>query len=333
MTEMANNMKERRAGIGGARLAAAVCILAAALAVSGCSPFKATPVSLLKTAVMNARKAESVATDADISGVFKLGQENLSLGMDVDMHLSAKMESIREPRLAKGTADLDFSVLGTSQSIHTDLYLEADQSGHGTAYMNPEGGSWKKKSVRVADISQEKGRKLDALLMGAEAVNMFLQDPLELQLDEALSEVNGREAYRITCKVPGSVIKKVLEKKDSDGEKPEGGISLKDVDWNKVLIPAEIYIYKAEKLPARIVMECETIGNQMAGKLLENALEDLPIRIEDLSLEAEKCTVDLVFDRYGKIEGFEIPEEIREGADAMDVSETGFMFLRSILGF
>ena len=276
-------------------LTAAAAILITVLVLSGCAslnPFKPSALTLTKDALTNIGKIKSGKADYIIDSDFSLGSKGLDISLDMQLNVDGYSEFTKDPDRTKTGAVIKVNVLGQEQTVNTEGYSDKLEDGTQIAYSRVEGGKWKK-------MTKAPGEK---------------EDSLDASLEEELSSVNGKEAYKINCKIPGSFLKEILDNLDNENAEKFAEIT-KDMDWDSVLIPAEFYIYKENKLPARIYLDCRTIGTQFIEVLLEQMGEDLPV--DDLSIEANTLTVDITLDDYDEIAPIEIPQE---ALDAEEVS-------------
>ena len=122
-------------------------------------------------------------------------------------------------------------------------------------------------------------------------------------------KVNGEEAWQINTVLRGPLLKEMLQK--SGTRMP---FDINDVDWDKVGIPSEIYIYRESELPARMVLDCQDLGSAIFGDMLDQITAEVPV--EDIKIEISACTIDLTFTNYDGVEPFEIPQEARDAASS-----------------
>ena len=291
-------------------------ILAALLIVvllAGCnlsSLGKPSVVSLAKDAMKNLNKVESaevnIKTDGDISAVY----ETLNIGMNITLDSDTDMEMTKDPRRAKGTVDLTVGAVGQEQTIKGMFYRDRTDTDAVT-YIKWENGDWQKKTTPVEqkegeDEKDSKGIKMPDSLMQAAGILKYLSDgSLTAQLREETVQVNEKEAYQISSIISGDLLKQLIE----NGTINLGDIDLKteEIDWANVSVPAELYIYKDSKLPARVTLDCTSIGSQIVGTMLKDDLEELPFG--KIRVDVNRFLVDITIDRYNEIGAIEIPAE------------------------
>lgn len=311
-------MKNKKKGTIAAVLAAA---LAAALFVSGCSPFKPSLLSLANSTVKNVGKAESAAVTMNLNSEFALKQTDFGIEADIQLDIASDMEVTKNPQLTKGTADIEVGVLGQKQPVKMDFYVDNADDGTATTYSRIEKGRWTKKVLKTKGEGQTDSLN-NPLLVSGGLVKLMMENPMGAELHEETTSVNGKDAYRITMTVPGDMVKTILETLSEDKEE-EKLIDLNELDWDAITLPGEIDIYKDSKLPARIYVDLQSAGVQLTSLLLSKLTgENGALPLDSLTLEVEKCTLELIFDRYGEIEPIEIPQEV---LDAKEESEdSGF---------
>ena len=297
-------------------LTAAAAILITVPVLSGCAslnPFKPSALTLTKDALTNSGKIKSGKADYIIDSDFSLGSKGLDISLDMQLNVDGYSEFTKDPDRTKTGAVIKVNVLGQEQTVNTEGYSDKLEDGTQIAYSRVEGGKWKK-MTKAPGEKEDSDSGIDPMMLGGGLLKMAVENPLDASLEEELSSVNGKEAYKINCKIPGSFLKEILDNLDNENAEKFAEIT-KDMDWDSVLIPAEFYIYKEKKLPARIYLDCRTIGTQFIEILLKQMGEDLPV--DDLSIEANTLTVDITLDDYDEIAPIEIPQE---ALDAEEVS-------------
>lgn len=309
------------------RFRALFVLLLAAILVAGCGLAglgKPSVVSLTRDAMNNMKKVGSaevrVRTDGDISAVY----DALNIGANVTLDSDSVIEMTKDPGRAKGTTDLTVGAVGQEQTIHGQFYRDKTESAS-TTYVRWENGDWMKKTKKAGQAEQTEeteGKKEgknqgivipDSIMQAAGILKYISDGSLKAELLEETVQVNEKEAYQINCVLSGQLLKELIE----NGTINVGDIDLSaaKIDWEKVSVPAGLYIYKESKLPARITLDCTSIGSQIVGNLLKDELEQIPFG--EIRLDVSKFLVDITVDRYDEIEAIEIPAEA-EGAVESD---------------
>lgn len=271
---------------------------------------KPSVVSLTKDAMKNLNKVESaevnIKTNGDISAVY----DTLNIGMNITLDSDADIEMTKDPQRAKGTVDLTVGAVGQEQTVKGVLYRDRTDT-EAITYIKWENGDWQKKTSPVEqkeaeDENASKGITMPDSVMQVVGLMKYLSDgSLTAQLREETVQVNDKEAYQISSVISGDLLRELIE----NGTIKLGEIDLKteEIDWANVSIPAELYIYKESKLPARITLDCTSIGSQVVGNMLKDDLEELPFG--KIRVDVTKFTVDISIDRYNEIDAIEIPAE------------------------
>lgn len=271
---------------------------------------KPSVVSLTRDAMKNLNKVESaevkIKTDGDISAVY----ETLNIGMNITLDTDADMEMTKDPQRSKGTVNLTVGAVGQEQTVKGRLYSDRTDTDKIT-YIKWENGDWMKKTspVKQAEAEDEnasKGITMPDSVTQAVGLLKYLSDgSLTAELKEETVQVNDKEAYQISSVISGDLLRQLIE----NGTINLGEIDLKteEIDWANVSVPAELYIYKESKLPARITLDCTAIGSQVVGNMLKDELEQLPFG--KIRVDVNRFLVDISIDRYNEIEAIEIPAE------------------------
>ena len=295
-------------------------LLIGMLALTGCSLGrfgKPSVVSLTKDAMANMKKVESAAvnikTDGDISAVY----EALNIGMNINLDSETDMELTKEPGLARGDTTLTVGAVGQEQTIKGTFYRESNDEGS-TTYVKWQNGDWTKKTTPAEKETEEEENNPNAITMPESVTTVvgmlkYLSDgSVSAELKEETVQINEKEAYQITSTLGGDFLKDMID----NGTIPLSGVNLDqaEIDWSTVSVPAEIYIYKESKLPARITLDCTSIGSQIVGNMLKEQLESIPFG--NIRLDVNRFVVDITIDRYNEIEAFEIPAEAAGAAES-----------------
>lgn len=308
---MRGNMNPRKKTV----LTAAAAFLIAVLVLSGCTslnPFKPSALSLTKDALTNIDKVDSGKAEYTMDSDFSIGSSGMDLSMDMQLKIDGYSEFTKDPERTKNAATFKINLLGQEEAVNTEGYTDKLEDGSTVTYSKAENGEWKKMTTPPEEGESDSG--IDPLTLGGGLLKLAVENPLDAKLLEETATVHDKEAYQINCTVPGSLLKEVVDNIDDDRvEKIEDVI--KEIDWDSVSIPAEFYIYKENKLPARIYLDCQTIGTQFIGALMNQMGEDKVI--EGFSVEAKTLTIDIIIDEYNEIAPIEIPQE---ALDAEEVS-------------
>lgn len=284
---------------------------------------KPSVVSLTKDAIKNLKKVESaeakIKTDGDISAVY----ETLNIGMNITLDSETDMEMTKDPERAKGSVNLIVGAVGQEQTVKGRFYRDRTDTDAIT-YVKWENGDWMKKTSPVKqkeaeDEKASKGITMPDSVMQAVGLLKYLSDgSLTAQLNQETVQVNEKEAYQISSIISGDLLRQLIE----NGTINLGEIDLntEEIDWANVSVPAELYIYKDSKLPARITLDCTAIGSQVVGNMLKDDLEQLPFG--KIRVDVSKFVVDITIDKYNEIEAIEIPAETAGAVESENLTPT-----------
>lgn len=337
---------------------AMACLLGTAIVLAGCSgpgflQKKPTAVSLAKTAVEKMQKAESAAVDMDLDASMNLSYDQLNIGMKVDLAADVDMEMTKDPQLAGGTQTVRLEMMGQSREFEGRFYLDPS-GGPGTTYMQWGDGKWMKKTndsgagdgetnhtdtedpgssgssgkEEMTEKAQDGSGSIQ-VLQAVGLVKAIAEEAMRAELQEETVTINDREAWQIDCTLTGAFLKTMLEsydKSSGSGTGKTGPFDLASVDWDAVEVPAQVFIYKETGFPARIRLDCGTIGKELVKGPIDDALGKFPLG--SISLDVDDCVIDLTFDRYDEIVPIEIPQEALEAEESDDLGPN----LESLLG-
>ena len=291
-----------------------IVILAAVLAVvliaAGIMYFNPTPARLIGRMAGNLDKVSSV--EAEVSVEYE-GSVNISvLGMPIvapfALSTDLDVEAVTQPAVSHIEGTVSGSVYGVSMDTPLECYAQ-EEDGASTVYMSADHVHWLKHKAKDTD-QEDPSFELDSkAVLGL--MHKIASGEIETTLAEETETICGREAYRINIGISGDILQQILEIIYSSGNPasiPEG-LDLSDADTE-----CELYIYKKEKLPARITIDCAPLGNAVMQSLLEK---------QDYLGATDKFTVTATFTQYNAIERIERPEEVISGAVESDESLIG----------
>lgn len=291
----------------------AAVVLAAIFLLSGCGLFgfgKPTAASLAKDAFTNIEKVQSAEMTMNTSGDITATYNVLNIGMNLKLDTDTVMELTRDPERSKGTISLKVGAIGQEQKIDGAFYGDTAEDGTRTTYMQWSGGDWNKHTEAPEQTEEETpgtGPIImpDSMKQTVGLLKALAEESLTAELKEETVMVNDKEAYQISCMLMGDFLKQMLQVNSTTIDTES--IDQLNLNWDEISMPAEIYIYKESKLPARITMDCTSIGAQIVDNMLGEQLEQLPIK--DLTLDVTSFTIDITIDRYDEIDPIEIPAE------------------------
>lgn len=321
--------------------------------IPGLPGSKPTAVSLAKAAAENMQKTRSFSMHMDMDNDLAMTYQVLNISANAGLDISMDMDMTRDPQLAKGNVQMQVDAVGQKESMEGEFYLDPSEGDGGTTYVRWSGGEWMKQTgakkssaapgpqtaaaltetapaalpgsalvitAEAAAVTSKtsgvpaakaaaSGSFPENILEGAGLLKLIAEQALDADLQEETVEVNGEEAWQINTVLRGPLLKEMLQK--SGTKMP---FDIDDVDWDKVGIPSEIYIYRESQLPARMVLDCRDLGSAIFGDMLDQITSEVPV--EDIKIEISGCMIDLTFTNYDGVEPFEIPQEARDAASS-----------------
>ena len=307
-----NRKTKRKAAAGLAVLVGVMTIL------PGCSMFGTNAVSLTKTAMDKVQKAESAHVRTLVDLDVAVEYEALNFNMDMGMNFDVDTEATMDPKRSKSVVATEVELFGQKETVNTTTYTEEPGDGTSVNYTEID-GKWTKTTTELPEDDGEEKKEVNPLVLGLGLSKAMSDKTLTAELEEETTEVNGQEAYKINCEITGEPLKTLLEMNSGTTEKLD--FDLEKVDWSTVNVPAELYIYKESKYPARIVMDLDTLADQVLAQKLDDFVADVldGVPVDGLKLTITGCKVDMTFDRYNEIDEIVIPEEAKNAEEAADV--------------
>lgn len=293
-------MKEKRMkrnkwlGLGAMLLV--FCMLA-----TGCGS-KVSVKSLFQSAGKSADKIKSVDMDMVFKLECKIGAENASMTMGMDMNANIKSEQ-KKGACVEGEANVNF--LGTDMKLPVKSYTVLD--GEDTLVYsydsNEDSWTYEKKDTRDAE-------NLSKGIAGMDFSKVY--DKLELQKD--LEDYNGRKCYKVTGEFKGSDVEGLIEMLGDSLE--ESGIDADSAEYFKA--DAEFYFDKSSKNLTgmkvdfadsdweKLMSNSSSAGNDMRVLMGEDAKISMPV------FEVEIKVNDT--DNYT----FKLPDDVKKNAQKAD---------------
>lgn len=204
-----------------------------ALAAAGCGRKPLTAFSLMEDMGRSLSAQDSFT--ASVTGGTDLGVASGGVTMGVKMDFVMDVEMLREPGVfhADGTAAVN--MLGMDADMPLEIYGRIGEPL--TLYVKVL-DTWFRQQTELNDVSP---------------VDLSLSDLKNLQeltdcanLLEETEEIGGHTAYRIDMTLPGSLLKEIAEKLDTDI--PDAAESL---DWDALTLNAVFWIDTQTRLPVR----------------------------------------------------------------------------------
>ena len=288
------------------RMIAVVLAIAMLLgALTGCSLFKPTAMSLSKKTIENFAKVKSFQSNikAEYAGAATISGMDVDLVMNADCDLDAVISS--GVSRADGTVSTTLPLIG-NVSIPFESYQQTGNDGV-TAYTKIHNSQWIKTESKAQE-EENPDRKFDIrIVLGV--LQKISSGDIKAELAEETEMMGDREVYRMDVSISGELLGELIKAAaESEGEQsgiPEN-LNLTGADAEFVF-----YIFKDTSLPARIFCDCTELGNimvQQAGT-------------EEFSARADKFQITMQFNEYDTIDEIKIPDEVtREAVESEDLN-------------
>ena len=288
------------------RITALILAIAMTLcALTGCSLFKPTAVSLTKKTVENLGKVQSVKADTnvDYEGAVTIAQ----LGTDMDIKLSGDFDT--EAVIGTGTSHVDGSV-STTLPIFGDISIPVESyqqivDGGAVSYTNVFDTGW------VKTESKEEDSKTSDFNLDPKAIFAILQKIVSGEIAAEPAEetemLGDKEVYKMEVTVSGDLLNEMIKAAaEAEGEDSE---ALKDIDLTGADAGLVLYIIKDTKLPAKVSIDCTELGNVLMQKMSED---------KSFTSKATKFEITMDNIEYDTIDELKIPDEVISSATDAD---------------
>ena len=230
---------------------------------------------------------------------------NLSMyGQTTDMKQQGKGsgEIQINPEYAHLNLDLTSNSAGNSASANSESYISgigADSKG----YIRTNGGNWRK-DTSVTGI--EFGTLLEQFI-GKKVIESIATGETQASIENNGGQVNGRDTYKLSANVNGELAGASLSDALSS-------LQATNTDWSSLYADMDIYIYKSEKLPAKICIK--------GDEFLEGVMAGMGI-----DCNVKEYFGEFTLDNYkmGLFGDLEIPEDVLKEAGE-DLSKIGVQF-------
>ena len=260
-----------------------VCLL-----FTGCAPKNAKDLAKQTGAKM--AKVTSVSVDEDMTMAVGVGVEGLSL--DINIGMENTMDAILDPSTVHMESDMTIEAFGTSSTTHVTTYSREEGESIAT-YTSTDGAAYEKTDTPKDQFDNGTGA-IKNLYQG------IMDGTIEAELREGTEEYNGAEMYVMDMELTGDNLRSFAEL--SMAGLDDAGINMDEVNWNECKVPVTIYVDKKTKLPARMTMDCKSLG----AELFKSAAGDFGSGMIDV----KTFDVELRFRDYNKVETIVFPEEI-----------------------
>ncbi len=291
------------------KIALLIAALLFVLCFAGCGLFAPTAGSLIKKMAENLEKAGSVK--ADVSMEYEGSVSYSMLTAPIGIKMDFDVEAVREPVVSHMKGKVDGSLYGFSIDVPVESYAR-QEGGEYVSYVKISNGAWSRQepenSASESDTAEAAGEGGTSLIDGKTGLALLqkiISGEIKAELAEETEMICKKEAYRLDIEIGGEILQQLLE---AASEASSGNaVSLPEgLDLSGTAAYVELWIYKEEKLPAQIRIDCAALGNTVMQTLLKE---------EDYNGVTEKFELQAVFTEYNTIDSMEIPEEVLKEAE------------------
>ena len=275
-------------------------------ALTGCSLFKPTAVSITKKVMKNLETVKSFkgSIKADYEGPASAN----GIEMDLVLNADLEMEAVTDSGVShvKGSVGTELPVIGKI-TLPVESYQQT-RDGEAVAYVSMDGENWMK--LNTDKENTQEAEKLPDYQMMLGILHKIISGDIKADLAEETEMKGGKEVYRMDVKVSGELIGEILR---AAGEMSGEGSSIpEDLDFTGADADIVLYIYKDEMLPASVTVDAAALGNL----LIRDRLSD-----KDVNASVNKFVITADNLEYNTADGLLIPEEVISSAE--DVPDTG----------
>lgn len=284
------------------------------LCFAGCGLFAPTAVSLAKKTVENLGKASSVK--AEVSMEYEGSVSYSMLTAPIGIKMDFDVEAVKEPVVSHMAGKVDGSVYGFSIDVPVESYAR-QEDGEPVSYIKIGNGAWCRQEPENSasedgtsepdadEAAGEGGTSLIDVKTGLALLQKIMSGEIKAELAGETETICDKEAYKLNIEIGGETLQQLLEA--ASEASAENAVTLPEgLDLSGTAAYVELWIYKEEKLPAQIRIDCAALGNTVMQTLLKE---------EDFNGVTDKFELEAVFTEYNTIDSMEIPEEVLKEAE------------------
>ena len=269
--------------------------------LAGCSQSNTDDVKSAQELCNKMTEALNNTTSYETDGKMKFDSEvsvlgqKINMSMDVDMNVKSTSEGDDETVYTSMDGEMKvtgLSALGAedeSQEMNMESYTTGKKDGSQfTRYTRQKGSEWTKSEINS----------------NQDLTNFFMT---EWYKDATFSKnggkVNGRDTYKVEMQVTGDMINELLQIYS-----PETDLKSLGLDFGSLNAPIVMYVYKDDKLPAKVEVDIKGIDNIMKEAMKESIGMD---GIE-VDVDVKEFSMNMEYKGYNTLEKIEIPKEALE---------------------
>ena len=273
-------------------------VIAGAIILAGCSggggdsvADDVKPVDLAKSVVENMAKEKGYTINQGIDFQAKVSAQGVNADMKMNVELGGDVS--QSPKVAthlKGKTSM--SLFSQSQEREMEMYIVADDSATtATMYSTSDGSTWNKTTTNLSSATSVYSPSIYQAVVDGKA---------DATLSKKLEKINGKDAYKLEVTLNGDTLKDALAAVSAGGNSV---LSTSSVDLSKASIAANVYIYKDNKLPAKVDLDLKSLGSSLMGSLGNQS-----------NVEVEKFEINMDFKDYGE-KTITVPDSIINSVD------------------
>lgn len=273
-------------------------VIAGAIILAGCSggggdsvADDVKPVDLAKSVVENMAKEKGYTINQGIDFQAKVSAQGVNADMKMNVEFGGDVS--QSPKVAthlKGKTSM--SLFSQSQEREMEMYIVADDSATtATMYSTSDGSTWNKTTTNLSSATSVYSPSIYQAVVDGKA---------DATLSKKLEKINGKDAYKLEVTLNGDTLKDALAAVSAGGNSV---LSTSSVDLSKASIAANVYIYKDNKLPAKVDLDLKSLGSSLMGSLGNQS-----------NVEVEKFEINMDFKDYGE-KTITVPDSIINSVD------------------
>ncbi len=273
-------------------------VIAGAIILAGCSggggdsvADDVKPVDLAKSVVENMAKEKGYTINQGIDFQAKVSAQGVNADMKMNVEFGGDVS--QSPKVAthlKGKTSM--SLFSQSQEREMEMYIVADDSATtATMYSTSDGSTWNKTTTNLSSATSVYSPSIYQAVVDGKA---------DATLSKKLEKINGKDAYKLEVTLNGDTLKDALAAVSAGGDSV---LSTSSVDLSKASIAANVYIYKDNKLPAKVDLDLKSLGSSLMGSLGNQS-----------NVEVEKFEINMDFKDYGE-KTITVPDSIINSVD------------------
>lgn len=261
------------------RLAAVGMAMAMAVsAMAGCGK-RATPENLMEDMSKNTESIESMLCNLKLAMELSAGTDSMGISLDMDL------EATMNPETSHGKGRIDMNMSGTNIGTDIEMYTLLEDEQYVTYSMIEN--EWTK------TVDTETREMLN------EAAILDLNERIvEMELAEETTEVNGKECFELTGKIPGDTVTALFNEDLLDSL--TSGMSVDESALADTDIPCTIDIYRDTILPARMYLDL--------GAYSDVLLEGMD------GVSMSEYNIEITFLEFDRVDAIKVPEEAMAAA-------------------